>query len=290
MKKLFKNEKGLQELRETLEKEMNEKLEALKSEKDNEIKKLESQNKELHTELEVNDKSFKDYKKSAEKSNSKLLKEMESISNAITSSASVSEEFTATVEEINATLFSIAERVNSAYKGAKDNGGIMDRFHEENTNIYNNANDLYEKMQDISKITETIKEIADQTNLLSLNASIESARAGEAGKGFAVVASEIRKLAEGVKDSSVTISQIIKELQDKARIILTKTEIGKEDSAKLKQSSIFRIANIEEINISMSETSAGMEQISSAIQEQTANIVEIANETQKITELMNVKQ
>jgi len=288
MMKLFKNEKGIKEARESMEKLMNEKLEIIKKENENKINKLELQNNELNTELETKNKLFEEYKKSVQEITLRLLKDTESISNAIDSSASISEEFTATVEEINATIFNIAERVNSAYESAKNNGGIMDKFSSDIENIYDNANDLNIKMQDISKITEAIKEIANQTNLLSLNASIESARAGEYGKGFSVVADEIKKLAEQSKGFSSTISQIIKELQVMVTTILTKTETGKENSIKLKQSSITRIANIEEINISMSDTSAGMEEISAGIQEQTANIVEIANEIEKVLKLIKI--
>ena len=82
------------------------------------------------------------------------------------------------------------------------------------TAIIGEIEDLEEKSMSISKIISVINDIANQTNLLSLNASIEASRAGEYGRGFAVVADEIRKLAEQSRKSVSEIQKIIKNIQD----------------------------------------------------------------------------
>ncbi|WP_195724270.1 methyl-accepting chemotaxis protein [Paenibacillus monticola] len=140
--------------------------------------------------------------------------------------------------------------------------------------VYNALNKLVGQSKDISRITNSITEISQQTNILSLNAAIEAARAGTYGKGFAVIADEVRQLSDQTKNSTVHISKIISELQ--------------EGMAEFQSNMLETKENLEEQEHKVAETLSSFAAIDHSIAEISKQIGQIHDKVD-MTQTMNTK-
>ncbi len=148
----------------------------------------------------------------------------------------------AAVEELSVSIDQVEEHASEAYKITKttsskaiDSAAMIDKIatsiQDIATSVQTTASEMRSLEQisnQISSIVKVISEVADQTNLLALNAAIEAARAGEQGRGFAVVADEVRKLAEKTNRSSKEITQMISNIQNAAHGVVMAMENGVE--------------------------------------------------------------
>jgi methyl-accepting chemotaxis protein len=172
-----------------------------------------------------------------------------------------------------------ADIVEKTVRGMEEIKGTIDL-------AYAKVHGLGSRSREIGKIVATINGIADQTNLLALNAAIEAARAGEQGRGFAVVADEVRKLAERASSSTKEIAELISGIQAGVEQTIQAMEKGTEQI-----SGGYDLANkagtsLGEILKQSSEINGQVEQVSAAAQQLGAMSTEMVNLSQSISAIV----
>ena len=221
------------------------------------------------------------------------------VATASTQQSSSASDMAATVEEMTVSINHVADRAQEANRLSSESGqlaisgekiiGQTVRDIQDIAVTVHAAADLIRGLeqhsQEISNVVAVIKEVADQTNLLALNAAIEAARAGEQGRGFAVVADEVRKLAERTAVSTTEIATTIEQMRTTAgnavgsmQGVVNKVTKGVE-SAQEADGAIRQIGESSRTAVKM------VEEITEAIREQGAATNNIATQVERIAQM-----
>ena len=210
----------------------------------------------------------------------------------------VSETATA-MEQMNSTVLEVAKNASNAAENteaAKQNALEGEKVVQESikaikevqklTNLVKeNMNQLGKKAENIGEIINVISDIADQTNLLALNAAIEAARAGEHGRGFAVVADEVRKLAEKTMAATKEVGEAIASIQDDVVKNIEDTERASQAVEKSTELAANSGKALQEI-VHLSETNADqVRSIATAAEEQSASSEQITRAVEEINRI-----
>lgn len=224
-------------------------------------------------------------------------RELREVSIASMNQRDISSAMAAGVEELSGSMDLLSEASNftsvaagQSSQSANDGLGVIQQTSVAIRETANSANELRGQMgqlnkqsDQISRIVQVIEEIAEQTNLLALNAAIEAARAGEQGRGFAVVADEVRQLAERTTQSTTEIEQMVDMIQQGTKVAVDEMNVWSASS----EQGLAHVSRAEEIILSMrshsQEVLRMVNEVDSALSEQRVSALDLAGKVENVS-------
>lgn len=197
--------------------------------------------------------------------------------------ATAIEELSATVKEVaqNTQLTADSARevdtqASDGYEIVQQSSASIKTLASEIDSLAQRINSLHQSSNNITNMVDVIKSVADQTNLLALNAAIEAARAGEQGRGFAVVADEVRTLAKRTQESTAEIESFISALQNDVNAAFNVIEVSQSKAADAVSKSDEVAQTLQDITAAVNQIFAMTEQVATAIEEQSIVTQDVA--------------